>query len=59
VRRGHLKTAEWATEALYIAKADAYGKLRAPSSGGSYRLPDDYVSMATDDVALPCGSRSS
>ncbi len=43
--------AEWATEAFYVAKADAYGKLPAPSVGGSYRLSDDYVSMAAADVA--------
>ncbi len=42
--------ADWATEAFYVAKADVYGKLPAPS-GSSYRLSDSYVSMAADDVA--------
>ncbi len=43
--------ADWATEAFYVAKADAYGALPEPSSRGSYRLSDDYVTAATDDVA--------
>jgi hypothetical protein len=43
---------DWATEAFYVAKADAYGKLPAPSSRGSYRLSDDYVNTATDEVAM-------
>jgi hypothetical protein len=42
--------ADWATEAFYVAKADAY-HLPEPSSRGSYRLTDDYVTTATADVA--------
>ena len=44
--------ADWATEAFYIAKSDAYGQLPDPSSRGSYRLSDDYVTTATADVAM-------
>jgi hypothetical protein len=42
--------ADWATEAFYIAKSDAYGQLPEPSSRRSYRLSVDYVTTATDDV---------
>jgi hypothetical protein len=38
--------ADRATEAFYVAKADAYGQLPAASSRGSYRLSDDYVTTA-------------
>ena len=31
--------------------ADAYGLLPEPSSRGSYRLSDEYITTATDDVA--------
>ncbi len=44
--------ADWAWEAFYFAKIDAYGHLPEPSSRGSYRLGDDYVKTATDDVAV-------
>lgn len=44
--------ADWAIEAFYVAKADVYGKLPTPSSADSYRLLDDYVHMAADDVAV-------
>src|SRR5262249_52285608 len=42
---------DWAMESFKIAKADAYGQLPEPSGHGSYRLSDDYITTATDDVA--------
>ncbi len=44
--------ADWAQESWQIAKNDAYGQLPAPSTRGSYRLPDEYVAMAAQDVSL-------
>jgi S1/P1 Nuclease len=44
--------ADWAQEAFQIARVDAYGQLPEPNTHHSYRLTDDYVSMATQDVAL-------
>jgi hypothetical protein len=44
--------AEWAVDSFRIAKADAYGRLPAPNTRGSYRLPDEYVAMAKRDVAM-------
>ena len=38
-------------ESFKVAKADAYGKLPEPSARGSYRLTDEYITAATDDVA--------
>ena len=60
---GHISTAQhtqwgagapsdWAQESSQIAKDDAYGQLPDPGSRNSYRLSDDYVTMATQDVAL-------
>jgi hypothetical protein len=46
------KVADWARESFQVAKADAYGQLPEPSARGSFRLPDDYVSEATQDVSL-------
>jgi hypothetical protein len=43
---------DWAKETFNIAKDDAYGQLPEPNSRGSFRLIDDYVTMATNDVAL-------
>jgi len=43
---------EWAQETFRIAKADAYGQLPEPNAHGSFRLSDDYVTTATNDVAL-------
>jgi hypothetical protein len=34
-----------------VAKDDAYGQLPEPSSRGTYRLADDNITTATDDVA--------
>lgn len=42
---------DWAKESFLIAKTDIYGLLGEPSSPGSYRLSDEYVTTATDDVA--------
>jgi hypothetical protein len=44
--------ADWAMESFKVAKADTYGLLPEPSSRGSYRLTDKYITTATDDVAL-------
>ena len=41
----------WAKESFQIAKGDAWGLLGGPSSRGTYRQSDDYVTTATDDVA--------
>ena len=35
-----------------MAKDDAYGQLPEPNSHGSFRLSDDYVTTATNDVSL-------
>lgn len=43
---------DWSLEAYNIAKTDIYGKLPAPSSTGSYRLPTSYVNNATYVVAI-------
>ena len=44
--------ADWAQESFKIAKDDAYGQLPSPNTRGSYRLTDDYVTTATNDVSL-------
>jgi hypothetical protein len=46
------KIADWAQESFQIAKDDAYGQLPEPNARGSYRLSDDYVTGATQDVSL-------
>jgi len=43
--------ADWAAESFKLAKDDAYGQLPEPSAQGSFRLSDDYIAMATRDVA--------
>src|SRR5215475_3585261 len=43
---------DWAMESFQVAKADAYGQLPEPSAHGSFRLSDEYVTTATEDVAL-------
>jgi S1/P1 Nuclease len=43
---------DWAMEAFTLAKTDAYGQLPEPNQRGSFRLSDDYVAMATQDVAI-------
>jgi len=42
---------DWAKESFQVAKDDTYGQLPEPSSRGSYRLTDEYITTATDDVA--------
>jgi hypothetical protein len=41
----------WAQEAFQLVKDDAYGELPAPNARGSYRLTDEYVTTATEDVS--------
>jgi hypothetical protein len=43
--------ADWAMDSFQIAKNDAYGQLPQPSSKGVYRLDDDYMANATQEVA--------
>ncbi len=43
---------DWAVETFEVAKADAYGQLPEPSARNTYQLTDEYVTTATDDVAL-------
>ena len=43
---------DWAMESFQVAKKDAYGLLPDPSSKGVYRLDDDYMATATQDVAI-------
>jgi hypothetical protein len=43
---------DWAMESFQVAKNDAYGQLPDPSSKGVYRLDDDYMATATQDVAI-------
>jgi hypothetical protein len=43
---------DWEMESFRVAKDDAYGQLPVPNARGSYRLPDEYVAMATRDVAV-------
>jgi hypothetical protein len=44
--------ADWAMESFRMARDDAYGRLPTPTKRGSYRLTDEYVEMATKDVAV-------
>jgi hypothetical protein len=44
--------ADWAQESFKMAKDDVYGLLPEPNSHGSFRLSDDYVTTATNDVSL-------
>jgi nuclease S1 len=43
---------DWAQESFKIAKDDAYGQLPPPNTRGSFRLTDDYVTTATNDVSI-------
>jgi S1/P1 Nuclease len=45
------KPSDWAKESFQVAKDDAYGQLPERSARGTYRLTDEYVTSATDDVA--------
>ena len=44
-------TEEWAMESFKVAKNDAYGQLPSPNYGKTYRVTQEYVAMATRDVA--------
>jgi hypothetical protein len=44
--------ADWARESFGVAKSDSYGQLPEPNARGNFRLSDDYVSEATQDVSL-------
>jgi hypothetical protein len=44
--------ADWAQESFDIGRNDAYGQLPDPNARGSFRLSDDYIAAATEDVAL-------
>ncbi|WP_342709898.1 S1/P1 nuclease [Bradyrhizobium sp. B124] len=46
------KPDDWAKEASALSKDDAYGQLPAPNAHGSFRLTEDYVTTATNDVAI-------
>jgi S1/P1 Nuclease len=43
---------DWAEDSFTVAQDDVYGQLPTPNARGTYRLPDDYVAMATQDVAI-------
>jgi S1/P1 Nuclease len=43
---------DWARESFSIAKNDSYGQLPEPNARGSFRLSDDYVGEATQEVSL-------
>jgi hypothetical protein len=43
---------DWAMDSFKIAKDDVYGQLPEPSSKHVYRLSDDYMTTATQDVAI-------
>ncbi len=47
--------ADWAKESFKIAQDDVYGQLPPPNARGSFRLTDDYITMATNDVSLQLG----
>jgi len=42
----------WAKESFQVARDDAYGQLPEPTARGSFRLSDEYVTVATQDVAI-------
>ncbi|WP_407185167.1 S1/P1 nuclease [Bradyrhizobium centrosematis] len=44
--------ADWAREAFGVSKSDTYGLLPPAGSHGSFRLTDEYVAAATNDVAI-------
>ncbi|WP_165446154.1 S1/P1 nuclease [Bradyrhizobium uaiense] len=44
--------ADWAKETFALSKDDAYGQLPATNARGSFRLTDDYVTTATNDVRI-------
>lgn len=46
------KPADWAKKTFALSKDDAYGQLPATNARGSFRLTDDYVTNATNDVGI-------
>jgi hypothetical protein len=38
-------------ESFQVAKSDTYGLLQEPSARKTYRLTDEYITTAMDDVA--------
>jgi hypothetical protein len=44
--------ADWARESFDLATKDAYGQLPTPSAHSSFRLSDEYVTMATNDASI-------
>jgi hypothetical protein len=46
------EAADWAMESFNVASEDTYGQLPEPNRRGSFRLSDDYITTATQDVAL-------
>jgi hypothetical protein len=46
------EASDWAMESFNVASEDAYGQLPEPNRRGSFRLSDDYITTATQDVAL-------
>jgi hypothetical protein len=42
----------WAQESFQVAKDDVYGQLPASNARGSFRLSDEYVTDAVQDVSL-------
>jgi hypothetical protein len=43
---------DWAKESFKIGQDDAYGQLPTPNAHGGFRLSDDYVTTATNDVSV-------
>jgi hypothetical protein len=43
---------DWAQESFKLAQDDAYGQLPSPDTRDTFRLTDDYVTSATNDVSL-------
>lgn len=44
--------ADWALDSFAVARDDAYGRLPQSNARGTFRLPDDYITMAMRDVAI-------
>jgi len=42
---------DWAMDSFKVAKADTYGQLPEPGPRGTFRLSEEYVTTAVDDVA--------
>jgi hypothetical protein len=44
--------AAWAMETFKVGRDDVYGQLPLPGGRGGYRLPEQYIALATQDVAI-------